>query len=93
MTHTLSGLEARGLIAMHVHPDDGRSKQVWITQDGRDFQAAAVGLLKEDVARLIPKLDTEQLEELTTALGGIRKVLDDDRSVAQSHAGPETKTP
>ena len=38
MTHTLAGLEKRGLVEMRPNPEDGRSKRVWLTPAGRTFR-------------------------------------------------------
>ena len=68
MTHTLGGLEARGLVELRPNPKDGRSKQVWLTDKGRAQRLEAVARVSarmgpfaeafpaEDVARLLPDL-------------------------------------
>lgn len=48
MTHTLGGLEKRGLVEMRPNPKDARSKQVWLTASGR-------GVRDDTIARLGPK--------------------------------------
>ena len=56
MTHTLLGLEARGLVETRPNPKDGRSKQVWLTPTGRAFRDEAIGLLAGDVAAMASRM-------------------------------------
>jgi DNA-binding MarR family transcriptional regulator len=79
MTHTLGGLERGGLVAMRPNPEDGRSKRVWITDEGRAFREAAIANLRPDVARLSARLDPGVLAALVEPLAEIRRVLDEDR--------------
>lgn len=76
MTHTLSGLEARGLVETRPNPKDGRSKQVWLTPAGRAFRDEAIGLLAGDVAAMAPRIDVEAVRRATPALTAVREVLD-----------------
>ena len=39
MTHTLKGLEQHRLVEMRPNPEDGRSKRVWLTDQGRQYFA------------------------------------------------------
>ncbi|MEL6999888.1 MAG: MarR family transcriptional regulator [Pseudomonadota bacterium] len=80
LTNTLSGLEKRGFIEMRRHPTDGRSKQVWLTEEGRAFREEAIRLLVPDIIALSDKLNIDQLTRLTPQLAEIRKILDDNRS-------------
>jgi DNA-binding MarR family transcriptional regulator len=79
MTHTLAGLETRGLIVFRPTPSDRRSKQVWITDAGRRFRSAAAGLLSTDIQRFRAKIDPDTVAALTPHLAEIRKILDEDR--------------
>ena len=76
MTHTLSGLEARGLVETRPNPKDGRSKQVWLTPAGRSFRDEAIGLLAGDVAAMASRIDVEAVRRATPALTAVREVLD-----------------
>ena len=79
MTHSLAGLEKRGLVEMRANPEDGRSKCVWLTEAGRAFREAAIGALAEDAARLAPQLDVQGIMEMVPKLAEVRMVLDRDR--------------
>ncbi|MCR9220762.1 MAG: MarR family transcriptional regulator [Alphaproteobacteria bacterium] len=79
MTHTLAGLEARGLIAMRANPEDGRSKQVWLTEEGRRFRNEAIRLLSDDVAAIASAIDTERIAAALPLLAEVRRYLDENR--------------
>ena len=79
LTHTLQGLEARGLIEMRPNPEDGRSKTVWITEAGRALRDKAIAALAEDFAPIMAEIDIERLLDLKPALTELRKVLDSAR--------------
>ncbi len=53
MTHTLAGLEKRGLVEMRANPEDARSKQVWLTEAGRRFSSSWLAL-----RRMSPRFQT-----------------------------------
>lgn len=79
MTHTLAGLEARGLIAMRANPEDGRSKQVWLTEEGRTFRNDAIRLLAADVEKIASTIDTERVGAALPLLAEVRRYLDENR--------------
>ena len=79
MTHTLAGLEKRGLIVMKPNQDDGRSKCVWLTQAGSEFRSQSISALAEDIKRLAPQLDTDEMMQSIPMLAKVRTVLDEDR--------------
>lgn len=83
MTHTLAGLEARGLVETRRNPDDGRSKQVWITPAGRRFRDEAIGLLAPDVAKLAAGFDLDALGAALPVLTALRIHLDEARNLAE----------
>lgn len=76
MTHTLAGLEARGLVETRPNPEDGRSKQVWLTGRGRVFRDEAVGRLAPDMAALLGAIDPAEIAAALPALEKVRKALD-----------------
>lgn len=80
LTNSLSGLEKRGLIRMEPNPKDGRSKLVYITDQGRAFRDQAIGSLVPDIMKLSDKLDIEQIVQLVPKLAEIRKILDENRN-------------
>ncbi|MCK0149558.1 MarR family transcriptional regulator [Marivita sp. S6314] len=76
MTHTLAGLEKRGLIEMRANPDDARSKQVWLTEAGRAFRETAIAGLAPEIGDLSDTLPEEEVREVVARLEALRKRLD-----------------
>lgn len=79
MTHQIGVLERRGLVIQAPNPDDGRSKRVWLTPDGRLLRERIVhafGDLFEGWSDAIP---LEDVAELAPRLERIRKHLDATR--------------
>ncbi|OUS34277.1 MarR family transcriptional regulator ['Osedax' symbiont bacterium Rs2_46_30_T18] len=79
MTHTLSGLEKHGLIEMRPNPNDGRSKCVWLTEQGREFRQESIeklGLAMSDLSQLI---DPKKVENILPTLRELRIYLDENR--------------
>ncbi len=76
MTHTLAGLEKRGLIEMRANPKDARSKQVWLTEAGRSFRQDAIASLMPDVAEISDTFTPDELSGLIERLETLRKRLD-----------------
>ncbi|MGB0505484.1 MAG: MarR family winged helix-turn-helix transcriptional regulator [Pikeienuella sp.] len=79
MTHTLVGLEAKGLVEMRRNPDDGRSKQVWITEAGKALRLTTVGKLAPGMAGFLNAFPASDLTRLAGELSEIRKWLDNAR--------------
>ena len=80
MTHTLAGLTRRGLVETRPNPQDARSKQVWITPDGRAFRETAIGSLGPDLARIeaaLPGLAAELLPRLARLRGHLDETRDE----------------
>lgn len=76
MTHTLKGLEARGLIVFRPNPEDGRSKTVWLTDAGRALRAAVIGELMQEGPRVMAGFDMERLKDAKPILTALRQHLD-----------------
>ncbi|WP_224826706.1 MarR family winged helix-turn-helix transcriptional regulator [Cognatishimia sp. MH4019] len=76
MTHTLAGLERHGYVRMEPNPKDKRSKQVFITKEGRVFREDAIGLLAPDVARIAAIFPPAQAEALLPGLQALREEMD-----------------
>ena len=76
MTHTLAGLVKNGLVDMRPNPKDGRSKQVWLTDKGRQFRMEAIGRLSSDFAELKRIFPPEKIAPLLPVLAEIRAYLD-----------------
>ena len=79
MTHTLSILERHGFIQMQPNPEDKRSKQVWITDEGRQFRDQAIGSLGPDIAELSKKYSVGDVQTLLPHLTQLRQVMDELR--------------
>ncbi len=79
MTHTLAQLEKRGLIAMRANPDDGRSKLVHLTDEGRALRAQAIATLGEQYGDLSGEIDLARLADILPALTELRQALDRNR--------------
>ena len=76
MTHTLAGLEKRGLVEMRTNPEDARSKQVWLTDAGRQFREDAIAGMGPDMASVEGALDADELQEVIEKLEILRKRMD-----------------
>lgn len=81
MTHSLAVLERHGLVRLAPNPADGRSKRVWITDEGRRFRAAAIAALSPDLARIADAFPVDRLAPVLPELAALRKVLDALRDV------------
>lgn len=79
MTHTLSVLQKRGFIETHANPNDGRSKLIHLTPEGRAFQERAILALSPTFELLRGELDTKELILMLPALQKLRALLDDNR--------------
>ena len=79
MTHTLAGLEAGGLVLTRPNPEDGRSKRVWLTEQGRRFRTEAIAALAPDVERIGRAFAGERAAAMLPELEALRRVLDADR--------------
>ena len=80
MTHTLSGLEKRGLVESRPNEGDGRSKHIFITTAGKQFREQAIAAMSNDLGRLAERLDTHAMLDAIPMLAKVRSVLDEDRN-------------
>jgi DNA-binding MarR family transcriptional regulator len=76
MTHSLSVLSRHGLVRIAPNPEDGRSKCVWITPEGRAFREAAIAALAPQMARLAAQTGTAALADMLPRLRDLRQVMD-----------------
>ena len=76
LTHTLAGLEARGLIEMRRNPEDGRSKLVYLTDAGRALRQDTIDALLPVFARLLNTRDTDRMRAALPTLTKLRQILD-----------------
>lgn len=81
MSHTLAGLEKRGLIKMLPNPDDGRGKLVVITEAGKKVRNSAIEDLSPDIARLLPEFSADDAQALLPSLRKLRVILDNARDL------------
>ncbi|MDP5084079.1 MAG: MarR family transcriptional regulator [Yoonia sp.] len=81
MTHTLSVLEKRGAITLAPHETDGRSKLVFLTDEGREIHAAAIHSMADPIHKMKNDLGADSFLELMPELARIRAYLDDNREI------------
>ena len=79
MTNTLSVLSKRGLIRIAPHESDGRSKVVYLTDEGRAFQKQAIESLVPAIQQLGEKMDWARVVNTIPELERVRKILDENR--------------
>ena len=79
LTHTLMGLEQRGLIDMRSNPEDGRSKRVWLTPKGRAWRQEAIARVGSSFAFVAEAFPPEKVEPLMSQLTALRKLMDTAR--------------
>lgn len=75
-THTLAGLERRGLVKARPNPKDRRSKQIWIAPSGRRLADKTVTALGPLFQRLSGRTQPGTFEALLPHLRELRIVMD-----------------
>lgn len=80
MTNSIAQLSKRGLINVSDNPDDGRSKIVEISADGRAFRDHAVAALVPMLDEIAEHAAFDALEVALPALADLRKFMDERRS-------------
>ena len=79
MTHSLQVLLARDFIRIEPSQADARSKNVWLTQAGRDFRDTAIKTVVERFRSLVtPELAADMASALPH-LRRVRQILDESR--------------
>lgn len=81
MSHTLAGLEKRGLVQLVPNPADGRGKLVMITDAGRTLRERAIENIGPDVARLVPEFESGEAQSVLPVLRKLRSLLDRSRDL------------
>ena len=79
MTHTLRELVRRGFVFLSPNAEDGRSKLVFLTPEGRAFQKRAMESLVPAMDRLRDQIDVEAVTRMLPDLAALRAVLDNNR--------------
>ncbi|MEM6595005.1 MAG: MarR family transcriptional regulator [Pseudomonadota bacterium] len=82
MTHTLAGLEKRGLVEMRPNPKDARSKQVWLTEDGRRVRDETIAKLGPEFMTVAGAIPPEKVQMILPILEELRIYLDKARDDA-----------
>ena len=76
MTHTLTRLEAQGLIHTVSNPRDGRSKLVYLTPKGRRLREEAVQLVAPELENLAKRFDFTSLKPFMPTIAALRETMD-----------------
>ncbi|MEM5493193.1 MarR family transcriptional regulator [Hoeflea sp. AS16] len=76
ISHSLAVLEARGFIQTRPSPSDARSKQVFVTEAGRDFQKRAVTALTGLYGSFLREEDYRTMGDALPSLVSVRKLLE-----------------
>lgn len=79
MTNTLTKLSNKGYIRLAPHAKDGRSKLVFMTDEGRVFHKHAMESLMPTIEKLSGKLNVEAMMKMVPDLAAVRQVLDENR--------------
>ena len=80
MSHSLQVLERHGFIEIKPNELDARSKNVFLTDAGRVFQAEAIMAAARTFSQFIRATHIETVSELLPGLVMIRKLLDENRN-------------
>lgn len=80
MTHTVAGLDRHGLVTVRPNPNDGRSKCVWITEEGRALRDGVIADLAPEFAELLDGFDADRLMAILPVLTDLRIFLDEHRN-------------
>lgn len=81
MSHTLAGLEKRGLVRLVPNPEDGRGKLVLMTDAGRALRERSIEALAPDMASIMPLFGPDEAKAILPTLRKLRAVLDKARDV------------
>lgn len=79
VSHWISGLEALGYVSIRPNPEDGRSKQVWLTEAGNDLRREAIADIGPDLAQLEEVVTPGEVADLVGRLERLRVWLDNKR--------------
>ena len=79
MTNTIQRLEAKGYVSVEPDPNDGRGKQVRITEAGRAAREKAIVEITPLFAKLVADLGFELFANTKPALVKIRTYMDENR--------------
>ena len=80
MTNTLGKLEAKGLVSIRINPDDGRSKLVTLTAQGKRARNKAVAALAPSFSEFEAVLPMPKIKKGLPTLQAVRAILDEARN-------------
>lgn len=80
MSHTLAGLEKRGLIRMVPNPEDGRGKLIYLTSAGRELRDNAINTITPDIVAMLPRFGEQDAGAVLPLLRKLRVQLDNARN-------------
>ena len=76
ITHTVSVLVRHGFVELRPNPKDGRSKCVFISEEGRAFRDQAIAALAPDLAEIAAIFPPKKIEPLIEGLEALRVWMD-----------------
>lgn len=79
MTHTVNVLVGHGLVEIFPNGDDGRSKLVCLTDEGKRFQQTAIKALAPTYEKIVAEVGIDALSESLPLLEKLRIYLDQNR--------------
>jgi DNA-binding MarR family transcriptional regulator len=79
MTHMLKVLEKHNLIVVGPNPNDGRSKNVTVTEAGISLLVQTRMALAPDMATFVSQVDPDLISKLVPHLTKIREIMDSSR--------------
>ena len=79
MSHSIDVLSRRHFIRVERHPEDGRSKLIFLTKAGRSFRERAVMEATAALSEIAGQFDRKTLQQLLPQLVTIREILDQNR--------------
>ncbi|MEY1555800.1 MarR family winged helix-turn-helix transcriptional regulator [Yoonia sp. R2331] len=79
MTHSLQVLQDRGYITVKPDPDDGRGKQVYLTDAGRNFREQAIARATDAIGNIVGADQLAIMRRTRADLKEMRKHLDQHR--------------
>ena len=76
ITHTVSVLVRHGFVELRPNPKDGRSKCVFISEEGRAFRDQAIAALAPDLDEIAAIFPPKKIEPLIEGLEALRVWMD-----------------
>ncbi|MFK7836620.1 MAG: MarR family winged helix-turn-helix transcriptional regulator [Sulfitobacter sp.] len=76
MTHTLKGLAEKGYVELRSNPEDGRSKTVWLTDNGRALREQTISVLVPGLIEMLQNIDADALAAILPTLVEVRTYMD-----------------